>query len=162
MVDVTVKPSTHRLSTAEGWIRMSRSTVRRIREGNTPKGSVLQVGELAGIMGGKRTADLVPLCHVLPQVSLGVELEVDEDLPGVRARAVARVAGSTGVEMEALTAVSVALLTVYDMAKGLDRGMQIGGIRLLRKEGGRSGTWVREESGRTDVPGPGDGLRGAD
>jgi cyclic pyranopterin phosphate synthase len=99
------------------------------------------VGELAGIQGAKRTSDLIPLCHLLPAVSTGVELDPDPDLPGVRARAVVRVQGTTGVEMEALTAVAVALLTVYDMGKAIDRGMSIEGIRLLEKAGGRSELW---------------------
>ncbi len=144
MVDVGAKPETHRLAEAEGWIRTSSETLAAIREERTPKGSVLLVAELAGITGGKRTAELIPLCHPLALSSLEVRLEVDEGLPGIRARAVARVEGKTGVEMEALTAVSCALLTVYDMCKALDRRMEIGGIRLLRKEGGRSGIWTAE------------------
>ncbi|CAN5477138.1 cyclic pyranopterin monophosphate synthase MoaC [soil metagenome] len=144
MVDVGEKRETRRLAEAEGWIRTSPETLAAITEERTPKGSVLLVAELAGITGGKRTAELIPLCHPLPLSSLEVKVEVDESLPGVRARAVARVEGKTGVEMEALTAVSCALLTVYDMCKALDRGMEIGGIRLLRKEGGRSGTWTAE------------------
>ncbi|CAN5680506.1 cyclic pyranopterin monophosphate synthase MoaC [soil metagenome] len=144
MVDVGEKGETRRLAEAEGWIRTSPETLAAIAEERTPKGSVLLVAELAGITGGKRTAELIPLCHPLPLSSLEVKVEVDESLPGVRARAVARVEGKTGVEMEALTAVSCALLTVYDMCKALDRGMEIGGIRLLRKEGGRSGTWTAE------------------
>lgn len=146
MVDVTAKEASRRLARAEGWIRMRPETLQAIREGSTAKGDVLQVARIAGIMGGKRTAELVPLCHVLPGASLAVDLEPDPDLPGVRVRAEARVAGTTGVEMEALTAVSVALLTVYDMAKALDRGMEMGGIRLVRKEGGRSGVWVSREA----------------
>ena len=99
---------------------------------------------LAGVMAGKRTADLIPLCHVLPGASITVDLDLDETLPGIVLRAEARITGQTGVEMEALTAVSVGLLTVYDMAKSLDRGMVIEGIRLLRKDGGQSGTWILE------------------
>lgn len=144
MVDVGEKRETRRLAEAEGWIRTSPETLAAITEERTPKGSVLLVAELAGITGGKRTAELIPLCHPLPLSSLEVKVEIDESLPGVRARAVARVEGKTGVEMEALTAVSCALLTVYDMCKALDRGMEIGGIRLLRKEGGRSGPWMAE------------------
>jgi cyclic pyranopterin monophosphate synthase len=146
MVDVSDKPETSRAAVAEGVIRMRRETVDAIREGTTPKGDPLQVAQIAGIMAGKRTGELIPLCHLLPAASVGVELVLDPDLPGVRATAGARVAGSTGVEMEALTAVSVALLTVYDMVKALDRGMVIDGVRLLRKEGGRSG--IREVSAR--------------
>ena len=99
------------------------------------------MARLAGIMAGKRTADLIPLCHMLPGASIVVDLDLDDDLPGVIIRAEARIVGQTGVEMEALTAVSVGLLTVYDMAKSLDRGMAIEGIRLVRKEGGKSGVW---------------------
>ncbi len=141
MVDVGGKEATRRVARAEGRIVMEPETLRRIREGATDKGDVLQVAELAGIMGGKRTADLVPLCHQLPGASVEVALELDDALPGVRARATARYTGRTGVEMEALTAVSVALLTVYDMVKAVDRGMRIEGIRLLAKEGGASGSW---------------------
>lgn len=149
MVDVSDKSVTSRRAVAEGWIRMSPSTLEALLQGG-PKGDAIRVAELAGIQGAKRTADLIPLCHVLPAVSAGVELTADPELPGIRATAVARVQGTTGVEMEALTAVSVALLTVYDMAKALDRGMAIGGIRLLEKTGGRSGVWragdVRSET----------------
>ena len=105
------------------------------------KGDVLQVARLAGVMAGKRTGDLIPLCHMLPGASIAVDLDWDEALPGIVLRAEARITGQTGVEMEALTAVSVGLLTVYDMAKSLDRGMVIEGVRLLRKEGGKSGAW---------------------
>ena len=140
MVDVTGKAVTDRTAMAEGVIRMSAATLQKlIHQG--PKGDALRVGELAGIQAAKKTAELVPLCHLLPAVSVGVELTPDPDLPGVRARAVARVQGTTGVEMEALTAVAVALLTVYDMGKAVDRGMVIEGIRLLEKAGGRSGVW---------------------
>lgn len=152
MVDVTPKSPTRRIAEAEGWIRMSEATLDAVEEGDAPKGEVLRVGELAGIQAAKRTAELIPLCHVLSRVSVSVELETDRELPGIRARAVARVAGVTGVEMEALTAVSVALLTVYDMVKGLDRSMRIGGIRLLRKEGGRSGAWVADDDQGPDLP----------
>ncbi|HEX9885651.1 MAG TPA: cyclic pyranopterin monophosphate synthase MoaC [Longimicrobiales bacterium] len=152
MVDVSGKSVTERLAVAEGRIRMDAATARALREGRGPKGDALQVARLAGIMAGKRTGDLIPLCHVLPDASVTVELHVDEDLPGVLARAEARVTGRTGVEMEALTAVGVALLTVYDMSKALDRGMVIEGIRLLRKEGGRSGTWAAEDAGESGDP----------
>jgi cyclic pyranopterin phosphate synthase len=145
MVDVGDKAVTRREAVAEGRIVASPETVRAIREGTTPKGSVLLVAQLAGITGAKRTAELIPLCHPLPLTSVEVELEADEVLPGVRARATARVEGKTGVEMEALTAVTVALLTVYDMCKAVDRGMRIEGVRLLRKEGGRTGSWLAGE-----------------
>lgn len=145
MVDVTEKAATPRRAVAEGRIVMSADTLRMIVAGETPKGNVIQVAELAGVMGGKRTADLIPLCHALPGASVQVSLEPDETLPGIRARAEARVVERTGVEMEALTAVSVALLTVYDMTKAVDRGMRIEGVRLLEKEGGRSGSWKAGE-----------------
>ena len=143
MIDVTGKDATRRIAVAEGRIRMARETLEAIRTGVTPKGNVLQVAQLAGIQAGKRTGDLIPLCHVLPGASVSVDLRLDESLPGVVARAEARYTGRTGVEMEALTAVSLALLSVYDMAKALDRGMVLEGIALVRKEGGRSGPWQR-------------------
>lgn len=142
MVDVSEKPPTTRTAVARGSIRMSPRTLERlIREGGAGKGDALRVAELAGIQAGKRTGELIPLCHLLPAVSVQVELEPDRELPGIRATGRARVQGSTGVEMEALTAVSVALLTLYDMGKALEKGMQIGEIRLVEKEGGRSGHW---------------------
>lgn len=144
MVDVTSKAVTARTAVAEGRIVMAAETLDRILSGRTAKGDPLQVAELAGIMGAKRTADLVPLCHQLPGASVEVSLEADPALPGVVARARARIAGQTGVEMEALTAVAVALLTVYDMVKGVDRGMRIEGVRLLEKDGGVSGRWTAE------------------
>jgi len=146
MVDVTQKDNTIRVAEAEGRIAMAPETLDRIRNDETPKGNVLRVAELAGVMAGKKTGDLIPLCHQLPGASIEVRLEPDPDLPGIVARAVARYTGATGVEMEALTAVSVSLLTVYDMVKAIDRGMRIDGIRLLHKEGGRSGTWTAAES----------------
>ncbi len=144
MVDVTGKDETSREAEAEGWIRMSPRALSLVNEGNAPKGDVLGTARIAGIQAGKRTAELIPLCHALPAVSLRVELVSDPALPGVRVNATARVNGQTGVEMEALTAVSVALLTVYDMVKAVDRGMEIGGVHLLRKEGGQSGSWSAE------------------
>ena len=147
MVDVGDKSVTHRVAVAEGTIRMSPATLQAIVRGETPKGAVLSVAQLAGIMAAKRTADLIPLCHPLALSAVRVTLEPDEELPGIRSRAEVRVEGRTGVEMEALTAVSASLLTVYDMCKALDRGMEMGGIRLLRKEGGRSGTWTVDSEG---------------
>ena len=141
MVDVGEKAATRRVAVAEGRIRMSAETLAAIVAGETPKGNVLLVAQLAGITGAKRTADLIPLCHPLPLTSVEVELTPDESLPGIRVVAAAKVEGKTGVEMEALTAVSCSLLTIYDMCKARDRGMEISGIRLLRKEGGRSGSW---------------------
>ncbi len=149
MVDVSEKPPTTRTAVARGSIRMSPETLERlIQEGGAGKGDALRVAELAGIQAGKRTGELIPLCHLLPAVSVKVELEPDRALPGIQATSRARVQGSTGVEMEALTAVSVALLTLYDMGKALEKGMQIGEIRLVEKQGGRSGHWRAE-----DVPG---------
>jgi cyclic pyranopterin phosphate synthase len=142
MVDVSGKGVTVRTARAEGRIVMAPATLERIQTGTSSKGRVLEVAELAGIMAGKRTGDLIPLCHVLPGVGIQVALEADPALPGVVARAEAKVSGQTGVEMEALTAVSVALLAVYDMLKSVDRGMRIEDVRLLSKEGGRSGTWT--------------------
>jgi cyclic pyranopterin monophosphate synthase len=150
MVDVGGKEITTRVAVAEGFVRMRAETAEAIRGESMPKGDVLRIAELAGIMAGKRTADLIPLCHPLPLQSLEVRLEVSREPPGVRAVAIARVDARTGVEMEALTAVAGALLTVYDMCKAVDRGMSIEGVRLLRKEGGRSGTW-------TLTPGEGEG-----
>ncbi len=147
MVDVSGKTVTRRLAAAEGFIRMSENTLDAIVEGTAPKGDVLATARIAGIQAGKRTGDLIPLCHMLPATSIRVEIEPDRGLPGLRAYAEASIAGTTGVEMEALTAVGVALLTVYDMAKGIDRGMVIERIRLLRKEGGRSGTWAAAPDG---------------
>jgi cyclic pyranopterin phosphate synthase len=142
MVDVTAKDETRRVAVAEGVIVMEPDTLRRIVEGRTGKGDPVQVAELAGVMAGKKTSDLIPLCHALPGASIVVRLEPDESIPGIRARAEATYSGKTGVEMEALTAVSVALLTVYDMVKAVDRGMRIEGVRLIRKDGGASGSWT--------------------
>ena len=142
MVDVSEKEQTARHAVATGRIITSSDTLERIMTGGLEKGSVVQVAELAGIMGGKKTHDLIPLCHQLNSVNITMRLEADPDLPGIVAQAEATVTGQTGVEMEALTAVSIALLTVYDMAKSIDRGMRIEGIRLLSKKGGRSGSWA--------------------
>ncbi len=142
MVDVGAKRETERIAVAEGALLMAPATLAALRAGRLPKGDPLVVAQVAGIQGAKRTSELIPLCHPLPLTSVEVSLEADESLPGVRAVAKAAVTARTGVEMEALTAVSVALLTAYDMLKGIDRGMEIRGVRLLRKEGGRSGTWV--------------------
>ncbi|HET8611158.1 MAG TPA: cyclic pyranopterin monophosphate synthase MoaC [Sphingomonas sp.] len=143
MVDVSAKPATVREATATGRIAMSTEAARAIREGTAKKGDVLAVARIAGIMAAKRTADLIPLCHPLPLSGVTLELTLEEE--GVTATATARTTHNTGVEMEALTAVSVALLTVYDMVKALDRGMVIEGVRLLAKSGGRSGEWKRED-----------------
>ncbi len=141
MVDVSRKNVTARVAVAEGAVRMTASTLRTIMAGDAKKGDVIGTARLAGIMAAKRTADLIPLCHPLALSSVVVEITADNVLPGLRVRATVRVSGRTGVEMEALTAVSVACLTVYDMAKAIDRAMEITGIRLLEKSGGASGDW---------------------
>ena len=145
MVDVSGKEESHRRAVAEGSIRMEPETLSAIQAGDTPKGEVLQVARLAGIQAGKRTGELIPLCHLLPGTSLTVDVELDPELPGVRVRSTASLSGQTGVEMEALTATTIALVTVYDMVKSIDRSMVLEGIRLVSKEGGRSGTWSRKE-----------------
>ena len=142
MVDVSAKEVTARVAVAEGRIVMTPETLALIRAGDAKKGDVLGVARLAGIMAAKKTHELIPLCHPLMLTKVSVDLELDEALPGVRVRALTKVAGQTGVEMEALTAVSVACLTVYDMVKAADRFMRIEGIRLLEKSGGKSGDWV--------------------
>lgn len=142
MVDVGDKAPTARRAVAEGRVLCSPATLALVRDGEAPKGAVIATAELAGIMGAKRTADLIPLCHPLGLDKVSVSIAVDEALPGFVVTAETRVNGPTGVEMEALTAVSVACLTLYDMLKAADRGMTITGIRLLSKSGGRSGDWV--------------------
>ncbi|MDR4306174.1 cyclic pyranopterin monophosphate synthase MoaC [Chelatococcus sambhunathii] len=139
MVDVGDKPATTREATAEGRVVMAPETLALVVAGDAKKGDVLGVARIAGIMAAKKTHELIPLCHPLALSKVSVELTPDESLPGVRVTATARVTGPTGVEMEALTAVSVACLTVYDMTKAVDRGMRIEGVRLLAKSGGRSG-----------------------
>jgi cyclic pyranopterin monophosphate synthase len=141
MVDVAAKAESRRRAVAEGILRMERGTLEALEAGRTPKGDPLLVAQIAGIQAGKRTAELIPLCHPLPLTSIKVELTTDPEIPGVRVISEARVVGRTGVEMEALTAASVALLTVYDMLKAMDRGMHVGPVRLLAKSGGRSGEW---------------------
>ena len=140
MVDVSGKEPTARRALAEGWVRMSPETL-VLATGGAAKGDVLGTARLAGIMGAKRTADLIPLCHPMPLDKVSLDLDPDPELPGIRVRAIAKTSGRTGVEMEALTAVSVACLTVYDMLKAAEKGMEIGGIRLLEKDGGKSGAW---------------------
>lgn len=141
MVDVGEKPSTQRVAVATGALRMADATLRAFAEGTTPKGEAFAVARVAGIQAGKRTDQLIPLCHVLPATAIGIEFDIDAELPGVRVTATATHQGSTGVEMEALMAASVALLTLYDMAKAIDRGMVMDAVRLVRKEGGASGSW---------------------
>jgi len=139
MVDVGDKAETDRSATAEGWLHVSDEVVRTLERGAAPKGDPLLVAQIAGIQAAKRTAELIPLCHSLPLSQVDVTLNLDPERRAIRAVATARVVGRTGVEMEALTAVSVALLTAYDMLKAIDRTMRIDGVRLIRKSGGRSG-----------------------
>lgn len=145
MVDVSGKAVTNRLATAESAVKMRPETLALVTEGTAKKGDVLGVARLAGIMGSKRTSDLIPLCHPLPISKVTLDLEPDESLPGIRIRATVKTSGQTGVEMEALTAASVAALTVYDMLKAAEKGMEIVQTRLLRKEGGKSGIYERTE-----------------
>lgn len=144
MVDVGDKAETTRQAVAEGFVKMLPETLALIRDGLAKKGDVLATARIAGIMAAKKTHELIPLCHPLLLTKVSLDIEADDRLPGLRLSALARVKGQTGVEMEALTAVSVACLTVYDMAKAVDRGMEIGGIRLLEKMGGKSGHWKAE------------------
>ncbi|MDK2124433.1 cyclic pyranopterin monophosphate synthase MoaC [Parachitinimonas caeni] len=141
MVDVHAKAETHRVAVAEGRITMQADTLQRIAAGSHKKGDVLGIARIAAIQGAKRSADLIPLCHPLPLTRVAVEFELLEAESAVRCLVTAETVGRTGVEMEALTATSVALLTVYDMCKAIDKGMVIGGIRLLEKRGGKSGAW---------------------
>jgi cyclic pyranopterin phosphate synthase len=143
MVDVSGKAVTARAATASGTLTCRRETLEQVRAGTTPKGSVIATAELAGIMGAKRTAELIPLCHPLPLTKVDVRIEIDDALPGFRVGSEARTDGITGVEMEALTAVSVACLTLFDMLKAIDRTMVIGGIEVTAKSGGKSGDWQR-------------------
>lgn len=139
MVDVSGKPDTARHAVAQGEVVMQPTTLSAIRAGTMKKGDVLAVARLAGVMGAKRTADLIPLCHPLPLTQVTVDLALDDALPGVRIQASARTVGKTGVEMEALTAVAIAALTIYDMAKAVEKTMRIQNIRLVEKSGGASG-----------------------
>lgn len=141
MVDVSDKPVSNRLAIAETAVKMSPETLALVTQGTAKKGDVMGVARLAGIMGAKRTADLIPLCHPLPITKVTVDLTPDPTLPGLRIRATVKTSGQTGVEMEALTAASVAALTVYDMLKAAEKGMEITCTRLLHKEGGKSGTY---------------------
>lgn len=141
MVDVGAKDETERQAVAEGSVTMKPETLALILAGDAAKGDVIGTARLAGIMAAKKTSDLIPLCHPLMLTKVAVEIEPDERLPGLRVRALAKLKGRTGVEMEALTAVSVTCLTIYDMAKAVDRHMQISGIRVVEKSGGKSGDW---------------------
>ena len=146
MVDVSGKDVTARTAVAEGALSCSAATLEQVKTGTAPKGSVIRTAELAGIMAAKRTAELIPLCHPLPITKADVKIEIDEALPGFRVEAEVRTNGVTGVEIEALTAVSVACLTLFDMLKAIDRTMSIGAIRVVSKSGGKSGDWERSEA----------------
>jgi cyclic pyranopterin phosphate synthase len=149
MVDVSEKTPTLRTATASGWLQCLPSTHAVVREGAAPKGAVISTAELAGVMAAKRTADLIPLCHPLPLTNISVTITIDEALPGFRVQALVRTHGVTGVEMEALTAVSVACLTLFDMLKAIDRTMVIGGVQVMAKQGGASGDWVAADAQAT-------------
>jgi cyclic pyranopterin phosphate synthase len=144
MVDVTGKPVTERMARARGAISMRPETLEQIRTNQISKGDVIGVARVAGILAAKRTSELVPLCHQIPLTDIRIEFELDQNLPGVRVEATARTAAQTGVEMEALVAVSVSLITLYDMAKGVDKGMEMGQISLVEKRGGK-GDWAGEK-----------------
>ena len=141
MVDVSDKAVTDRVAVAEGWVKMQPETLEKIIEGKAKKGDVLAVARLAGIMGAKKTAELIPLCHPLPITKVSLDLTADEDRPGVRVEATVKTTGQTGVEMEALTAVSTACLTIYDMVKAVEKSMVIEDVRLILKDGGKSGLY---------------------
>ena len=143
MVDVAEKPVTERIAVAEGAVIMAPATLAIIRAGDAKKGDVIGTARIAGIMAAKRTHELIPLCHAIALSAITIDIEPDDALPGLLVRATAKVADRTGVEMEALTAVALACLTIYDMAKAADRGMEVTAIRLVEKRGGRSGTWRR-------------------
>jgi cyclic pyranopterin phosphate synthase len=143
MVDVSDKDVTARTAAAQGHVRMTPATLALVEEGRAGKGDVLGIARIAGIQGAKRTADLIPLCHPLPVTKVALDLTPDAALPGIRITATVKTTGQTGVEMEALTAVSVAALTIYDMLKAAEKGMEIGGIGLVLKDGGKSGRWTR-------------------
>jgi cyclic pyranopterin monophosphate synthase len=143
MVDVSEKAVTARIATAQGHLKCSAETLDQVRAGTAPKGAVIATAELAGVMAAKRTAELVPLCHPLPLTKVDVRISADDALPGLRVESEVRTKAETGVEMEALTAVSVACLTLFDMLKAVDRSMEIGGIEVTAKSGGHSGDWFK-------------------
>ncbi len=147
MVDISDKAPSERAAIAEGRVVMAPATLALIRSGEAKKGDVLGTARIAGIMAAKRTHELIPLCHPLALTSVSLDLTLDETLPGVLVRAEAKTTGATGVEMEALTAVAIACLTIYDMAKAADRGMRIENVRLIEKRGGKSGLWRAENEG---------------
>ncbi|ABA05099.1 GTP cyclohydrolase subunit MoaC [Nitrobacter winogradskyi Nb-255] len=142
MVDVSAKPATERVAVAEGQVVMTKATLALIESGNAKKGDVLGTARIAGIMAAKRTSELIPLCHPLALSKVTLDIETDKKIPGCRVRASVKVSGPTGVEMEALTAVSVACLTIYDMIKAVERGVRIEGIHLVEKKGGKSGHYL--------------------
>jgi cyclic pyranopterin phosphate synthase len=144
MVDVSAKAVTERIAVAEGRVVMQPETLALCLSGQAKKGDVFATARIAGIMAAKKTHELIPLCHPLLLTKIGVDLAADESLPGIRVSAQAKVSGQTGVEMEALTAASIACLTIYDMLKAVDRGMRIEGIALVQKRGGKSGDWTRD------------------
>ncbi|MBN9006495.1 MAG: cyclic pyranopterin monophosphate synthase MoaC [Rhizobiales bacterium] len=146
MVDVSAKPATERVAVAEGLVVMTKATLAMIESGNAKKGDVLGTARVAGIMAAKKTSDLIPLCHPLALSKVTLDIEPDAKIPGCRVRASVKVSGPTGVEMEALTAVSVACLTIYDMIKAVERGVRIEGIRLIEKKGGKSGHYLVTDS----------------
>lgn len=148
MVDVSGKPVTDRVAVAEAHIKMSAQTLDLVQQGTAKKGDVLGVARLAGIMGAKRCSDLIPLCHPLPITKVAVDLVADRTLPGVRITATVKTSGQTGVEMEALTAASTAALTVYDMLKAAEKSMEIGGLRVVLKDGGKSGRYEATPTAR--------------
>jgi cyclic pyranopterin phosphate synthase len=163
MVDISDKPATARRAVAEAFVALSPETLSLVIDGASPKGDVLGVAELAGVMAGKRTSELIPLCHPLALTDLVVSVTPDRTGGGLRIRAEAATTGQTGVEMEALTAASVAALTAYDMVKGVERGVEIRSVRLLSKSGGRSGDWRRERDGDAkprEARRPGDRVAG--
>ncbi|WP_286175667.1 cyclic pyranopterin monophosphate synthase MoaC [Labrenzia sp. CE80] len=147
MVDVSEKDVTSRLAVAEGSVTMRPETLELIVSGNAKKGDVIATARIAGIMAAKKTHELIPLCHPLALSKVTIDIKPDTDLPGLRVKATTKVSGQTGVEMEALTACSVCCLTIYDMAKAVDRGMVVGDIRLLEKAGGKSGHWTSVDGG---------------
>ena len=151
MVDVGAKATTRRTAIASGCIDMQADTLRLIEQGEHKKGDVLGIARVAAIMATKRTSDLIPLCHPIALTHVAVEFDVDADQNRITCRVMAQTAGQTGVEMEALTGVQISLLTIYDMCKAVDRGMQIGAVRLLHKSGGKSGTWNAEDFNQPTV-----------
>lgn len=144
MVDVGAKDDTTRIAIAEGMVKMNAETLTAVQKGNAAKGDVLAAARIAGIMAAKKTSDIIPLCHPLLLSKITIDFTLDEAIPAVFVRATVQLSGKTGVEMEALTAVSVACLTIYDMAKAIDKGMTISNIRLMEKQGGKSGHWKRK------------------